>query len=523
VSGKIRRLPRLPGLQSHICVDVRQRAVYWVLAEPAGSGLSPARCGAIPIDEGGGLEEALGALARVVGRSRLEVVVDAPGLVQRREPLPAMSRRDAARVAERRRAEVEAEVRGSASFAWSRGSTREAGPLWLFGAPEDAAGAALDAWEERGFEVHRLSARHFALGSLARLLPPPPEDSLFAIFDLEASRGTCVVCDADGWAFSREVQLRFMGDRMLRKQALVARPPEPPPSLEGGLDWEVDEEPSGLELAAPSDDEPGELDPLETVAEQAERLGTELRRTFTYVQGQLGLGRVGRVYLSGEAGDLRGLTPAVSGFLGMPVEVLVDALPRGPLRGAAPGATVAIGLAASPDRRGGNLVPESTRWRRACSQARSRLATAAASALALLVVLGGFRTVQALQLHHELTVSAERWQAEAGIREEMASAHLARERVGALRALRGEIEAEPPWAVLLDVLGRLEPAESYVAKLRAKRGEQGWQLELVVDGRGPGVVEAARSISELARQLDASPLADVSSVERVEDFGALAG
>ncbi|MCA9512375.1 MAG: hypothetical protein KC560_16820, partial [Myxococcales bacterium] len=306
----------------HLCLEVRDEAVYWALAKATRAGMRPVDWGRIDLDEAarGDRDAFLAALAAsgAGGYADVEIALRSPRLATERLDLPPLSRAEARAVAARRLGELAARIDADAASAFSVASGRD-GALhaWLTAVPRIESAACHATWQDRGFSLTRIQSRHLALGQLVHHLDHEfAEGELVAIFDLEAKSGTCVVADRAGWVFSREVPLRFMGRSVhARTEPEVEdRPHAVEPSAElrlAPLDGD-DDAPSGLELATPlgassahtGDGGDERDDALAEVAMQTERLATELRRTFRYVQGQLDARPVARVFLSGEITEL---------------------------------------------------------------------------------------------------------------------------------------------------------------------------------------------------------------------------
>ena len=495
-------------MRAHLAIDVRDEASHWVRSRAGRDGLVPLTCGRIERSGTTDLSARLRELARssVARGARIEVALRGEGLVHQREDLPKLHRREAALVAARRAPEVEAAVDGPASFCFSRAENGE-GPLWLCAAPVANAREAVLEWRQRGFEIDRLSSRHLALGNLVRLLDLP-EKSLVAFFDLEPDQGTCVVADCRGWVFSREVPLRFMGDRLLRAARAT-------PAVEAAREPVAHEEASGLLLVGEKEDGPDEaLDRLEAVADQAERLATELRRTFQYVGGQLGMGNVGRVHLTGGSPLLDDLTASLSQALGIPVESF-GSVAADRLSGADASSCVALGLALAPDRSGGNLLPSEERKARLAVRTRRRLRLSLVSALGLIVASGLVLGWIASSVQREIQAASSRWESDAPQRDLVQRVGASRSRSSALASALGRIDAPgPSWTALLEGLARSMPSDAFVERLEADRGDGHWRIVFSVEATGDTVAEAAHAVSRFTQAAGASPLLHIDSTVR---------
>ncbi|MGH0029909.1 MAG: hypothetical protein ACQGVC_08965 [Myxococcota bacterium] len=499
----------------HLAIDLREDAIHWVRARRGRRGLTPVQHGRIELRPGSDdAEQCLFRLSRsaIARGARIEVALRGPALALQREELPKLGRRETARVAARRAPELEAGIEGPSCFAFTRSESGE-GPLWMAAAPAELARDAVLRWRRRGFELHRLSSRHLALGNLAHPLGLP-EGRLVALFDLDADRGTCVVVDREGWMFSREVPLRFMGDRLLR--AGIDAPPEErvtpaPPDGDGSGLFLVGEE------EAEKPDETLELrpDPLEAMADQAERLATELRRTFQYVAGQLGIGDVSHVYLVGDAPALHALSDTLSLALDLPVSTLGEALAETPCAEFAGAAGVALGLALAPSRSGGNLLPGEVRSRQTAASARRNLRRALMAAVVGVAVWGGVLALLAHAAASGIEVLEQRRHADAPRRELVEHVSEARRRSAALAGALARIDAsQPPWTPLLDGLARSLPPRAFIERLEVRKLDGEWTIEMAVEASGDTVAEAAHAVSRFARDSSESPLLTVDDTIR---------
>jgi hypothetical protein len=298
---------------------------------------------------------------------------------------------------------------------------------------------------------------------------------------MSAHHGTCVLLDAEGWVFGRDVPLKFAGDHLLH-------------SIPGG------------EL---------ELDPLERGLDQAARLTNELHRTFHYAETELHLGTVTRLVLSGESEELLSLRGLLLEKLGVEVLLLGDAIPEGPGAGAHPAAAVALGLALCPHQGGENLLPIPARRALARQRARQHLTTSAALAGALLLSAASYvgSTLSALQ--QEIASFDAAWESRAAVRRRAEAAASARARGGTIEQAIGSVwRPIPSWTGTLEALGLSLPDDALVERLVIDHDGTRWNAALHVEFRGDDVAEAAQSISRFTTDLGESPLWVVRSLDR---------
>jgi len=525
-------------------VDVRERAIYWARARPGREGLVPLESGARERDPRRSLEAQLAEwLPAAAAGSSLEVAFHSSDLFQERAELPGLTRSELRVVAERRLVAPRRIPGAQVDLVMPRG--RGAGPVWATGAALDDLEALAGCWESRGVEPHRIASRHLTLGWLAARLRGHAE-GLVALFDLESDYATCVVADEQGWIFSREVPFKFMGDRLVRissqdegvdasggaGEAEVSGGAVVAGGIggDGGFSLPLHDELSDLAGAARSDP-----DFLERVAADAERLDTELRRTFQYLEGELRLSKVGQVILAGESEELSALAPALEESLGVPVRLLGGAacdldLAGGEVR---PGSSVVLGLALAPDRRSGNLLPEPRRRRRRELRVRRGMQAALAAAGVLLALLLGNFAWELRALQEASAALDARWEQHADARERMQEARSARMRASELQQLLAALDPDAPrWTALLQTFAALAPAELAIqrwsvhrvgpAEPSEERSDPGreWATTLVLDARGSSVSEAAEAVATFARALKGAPLLVVDRVEREPDAPA---
>jgi len=523
---------RVLGRAPHLCLEVRDEAVYWAIAQSTRAGMRPQTSGRIPLDASAlaDRDTFLAALAQT-GASRfecIELALRSPRLSLARVDLPALSRAETRAVAERRVAELADRIASDAASGWSVARGRDgAQHVWLAAVPGIESAACHATWLDRGFALTRLQARHLALGQLVHHVEHEfAEGELVAIFDLEASSGTCVVADRAGWLFSREVPLRFMGRSVHAKE--VAEPEERPHALEPYDDGsgEVDElEPSGLELANPiaaraSEREASARDARESseIAAQAERLATELRRTFRYVQGQLDSRPVARVFLTGEITERVDLAPHLTSFLGIPVEVVVHTASGSDAPKPVGGAAVVLGLAYAADARSGNLLPATIRADVAANRVSRALRRSVAAAAAVLLALGIGVAGRLALLDREVSSLEAKWQAAESARSAAAAMRVARDRAIDLAAtLRAIDRPAPSTASFVELLAHLVPDDAAVQTLeiaRAREDAERWTFSLAIESGGESVAGAAQAISDFAGSLGGAPFLRVDQVER---------
>ena len=480
-AGARRRLPRWLRGRTRLALDLRDDALYWARFD---GGSAPLGWGRVEREPG----EELAALLARAGSAGLpggavELALRSPDLEHRRLSLEGVSFGEAASVGARRAEELGRERPGEAICSFVRGRAPGAVPLWLCAAPSAEASQLQEAWEARGFEVARIASHHLALGNLGLVLEPPDDGGLLAILDFESEYGTCVIADAAGWLFSRQIPLKFAGEKRLQ-------------GAERMLDAEAAEEAFG----------------------RAERITTEVERTLRYVQSVLALGSVGRIVLSGSEADgleLGALASVLSANLQVEVRVLDAALSEGPVAGAHPGAAVALGIGLSHDPRGGDLLPETARRELLRRRVQRRLTRSLIAAAAVAACFVGAYRWSARDLAERVQALDLEWRASRSERLAARDGSSARERAGSLAAAMAELErAEPSWTAALDALGRLAPDHTLVERLAVTRRDGVWQAALLVEARAETVSAAAVDVSTLARALDESPLFALDRVER---------
>jgi hypothetical protein len=501
----------------HLCLDVRAEAIYWASANASRRGLEPAAWGRIARDGALGVDEQLARLAAqgIGSEHRCETGVRSAGAQHERATLPALSRGELRAVVRRRSEELAARA-GAAQCTASLSARGEQGAaLWLVGVDEAESERERETWLRRGFPLARLQSRHLALGQLVRCLAPLAEGEVVAIFDIEPETGTCVLADRAGWIFSREVPLRFMGRgpsaRGARSEPTPAALTPDDPSIRV-LEGASAAEGESAALATQPIAEEEERDPLEDIAIQAERLATELRRTFRYVEGRIGAQPVSRVILAGELTELIDLGPALGAQLGLPVEVLAngqgdDARPVG-------GAAVVLGMACAPSASGGNLLAPPVQRALAARRLRRRLQRGLAVAALGAAAAGLAVALEAGSLSLRLDSLERAWAADADARALVAAGQAAAQRASELEHAFAQLDApQPSAAALLRALSLQVPDEAALQRLRIEPGEQGTLLELTLDASGATMASAAQSVSDFARELAQAPFVRVDVVE----------
>jgi Tfp pilus assembly protein PilN len=511
------RLRRDGWRRARVCIDVRGQTVFFAVADAGRGSLSAGAIGGIELDPSLSLGQQIAELARSpLLRGRLvEVAARADEVVHTRIAVPHLRRKEVRAIAERRARENEAPAGPEVRTTFCTSGDGQPGVLWLAQVSSEAVLAEFESWEEWGLPVHRLQSRPLALGNLTRRLPPQAEGGLVAILDREELHGNCVVADRHGWVFSREIPIRFMGERFVRPGAHDVHQ-----VVEVAL---TPDEPSGLQLVVDPDPFPdvdelseGAGDPMERTAGQVERLATELRRTFRYVEGDLGAGKITCVYLAGEEWGLGNIAPSLSLALDVPVEVLSDAFDDA-LEGAPSGAAVAIGMALAPDREGGNLLPTAVLEKRQSERWRHALAAAIVSALFVVGAGATFAGLQGRSLSTRVEQLDREWTSGAARRERAEHVRSSRTRSARALDLLAELDRpQPSWTSLLETLSKVAPGAVHVETLSLRRIGEDWRLALTVRARDHDVASASRSVSSLAQALSASPMLAVDHVERAE-------
>jgi hypothetical protein len=256
---------------------------------------------------------ASGSWRALLGQGRADVILRGPEVQIQRIDLPGITRAEARRVATRRKQELEQSEFGEDVFVSTLlVAERRGGTLWLMSALREVCEAVDFDVTRRGLRVDRLVPHTLALGAMTRTLPPPRSKGLTAVLWLDPDVGTCVVADERGWLFDRSISLKYAGDRLLH-----------------------------------ADDEAADAEQEEEY-QQVERLATELERTFTYVERQLGLGEVVRMRLCGIAEGLDDLARTLAANLRLEVVCLGTARRGETQPSIPPAAGAALGAAMLP-------------------------------------------------------------------------------------------------------------------------------------------------------------------------------
>jgi hypothetical protein len=501
-----------------LSVDRRESGVHWVEARRTRSGIRPLAWGCCEVPEDDPKTDVLARFAQMPlarGR-RLGAALRSQQLRHQRIDLPpATSRRGARLVAERRLRSLLGERGEDAVGAFHLAVQRSGGRAWLATAPRDRCEELTAAFLDHDLALETISSRHFALGSLARLLPPAEDGALTALFDVERDIGTCVVVDDEGWLFSREVKHKFMGDRMVQPvetaRSFAVEAAEP-----NALSFEP-------EVGEALDATDVELDPFEMQALEIERLATEIQRTIRYVETELALGKIRRTVLCGEVDGLIGSLPALSERLEHPVRDL-----RGLLRecrgiDVSNESAVALGALLVPDS-GTQLLPEPSASVVRGRTGRRKLLRVAAALLVVLTCAFGVRAIQERDLRAEIARRETMWTESAPARRSVEEGLAMRARGELLEAgldrLRGEA---PPWIALLHTVAALLPERTEVRRLEIFGWEDGWRANLALRSEAESVSDAAGQVSAFTERLGAAPFVAVEDVRQEESGSSRTG
>ena len=494
-----------------LCIDVRTDRVHWARRRRG-----RIEAGSFRLDESEPLGAAIAASVPEPDVRGYERAVSGAGAMLERSELPGLSTRDARRVGARRAEQLADELDDDVNAAFGLEASRAGQVLWVMAAPTSELEAISTQCAEELGVPRRIQHRHIAIARLAALLPKAAPGTLTAIVELEPETGFCVVVDEHGWLFSREIALRFMGERHLSAAAQANR------DAEEGLLLYDEVKPDEAEFESST-----QLDPLEEVALHTERLGTELRRTFLYVEGMPGHGAVGQLFLCGELAEQIDLRASLEQELRLPTAFVPH--PAAASSAEAGGdagvgaAAVAVGLALRADRRSGNLLPEAFALKHWRADWRRRLQRAALVCIALLA--GSL--FSAWSEHRELVDRAANaeavWRRTAAQSGQMAllveGAHRAEE---VDRLLAQFSEPLPETTGVLRTLAHALPHAAALNSITIGRadtssetdgeGEAAWRAVLEVDARAEAIGPAAAAVSDLARDLGASPLLRVGDV-----------
>ncbi len=417
---------------------------------------------------------------------RVDGVLHVPEIRIARLDLPGVRSREARQIAARRRADLLDDESESLHVSSLIRATPTGSVLWLVSGPKDVC-RELDAeMAARGIRADRLLPLSLALGGLARLLPPAMDDGLTAILWIESEWSHCVVADAQGWRFDRQIPLK-LGFEL---------PPEEAPA--NAVAWQEEDH------------------------QFVEHVTVELDRTFTYVERHLALGKVSRICVCGPLAGLESLEHAL--IANQSLEVMrvggrsLDALGTAP-HPAAAGALGAVALGGSASD--ASLLPRELAAPRHAARARRRLlglaiASSLLALLALAYAVWGAAVISAAaeRVHAE----ARRWDSE---REGLA--RLAAERERAQRVFDAAstlARPEPPWSALLVVLGGLMPEHLFVERLAIVPENGGWGMEIWLDSEGLRESEAAEAAEKLRGRLSTLSLFRVVGLEIEQPAGA---
>lgn len=465
------RLQRMGMIARRVAVEVRPSEILWALSEwrPGGSRLRG--LGREPRAEGENNQHFFERFSATHGLANADVAVliRHPDLAASRLDLPPLSDRDARRVAERRAEQLASENPEPAIAAYVVAPGKGPRPAWMVACPEEFSSFALERLRSQGLPVTHVGSMHLALGALTRSMAAPEEGQLRAFLDIGADHAVCVLADAEGWLFSREVPIRLtrVGDG--------------------------------------ADDE----------SNPVERLASELRRTFHYIHAELRLGTVTELLLSGGRENLDELAESIDGLLDVSVCLVGDEITAGPAANIDPVFGAVVGAALMPRLGGANLLPQEALRTLTTGRARRRLWIATAASVAMLI--GG--VTHFLWSQWDLTTQwddLERtWQEgspqRAAVETSWESKLLADEVGNALEALG------PPrsvWSWALSTLEPMLPDDAFIAKLSGDRVNGEWAAALEIEFRGADLASAAEAGSRFAAELDASPLFRVESVAR---------
>lgn len=403
--------------------------------------------------------------------------------------LPGVSIRDARVVARRRvhelqSAENDLEMEVSSLVV----GDRKGSALWLFWTPVVECAQVETLLALQGLRADRLVPHAFAIGGLATTLPPV-ESGLTALVWLHEESATCVIADHRGWVFGRKIQLRYLADRKGGAQAG-----------------------SGLELeseAVPAEDP------------RLDCLSTELQRTFLYLTRELALGEVVRVVLCGKEEEIPELDQKLERSLGLESHWLGSkqcASSRHPLR---PLEAAAMGLSLLPRRvSDANLLPTPIRLTRMGERLTARLTAILACMIVGLTSLSGMGFVEYRRATTTLRDARAELNGAAALHDELAHALDLRQRVDRIEAVRQELDRpEPPWASMLDLLGRMAPADLFVERLETWREPEGWRLRLAVGTVSSSTSASASSVESYRQSLAGLDLFSVTSVSLVTEPG----
>ncbi|MFQ5697584.1 MAG: hypothetical protein ACE5IL_04780 [Myxococcota bacterium] len=468
----IRLLPR------RVVLDPLPHAVAWARAVVGPFQSRVEAYGLDPVEDG---ETALAVAARRFAREgqpgAVHMVERAGETKLDRLDLPGTRPREARAVLERRCSPpASGSEQGVAASIGARAFAAGDSVVWLATSEVGTEQALEGELEAVGLPVERVVSHVFALGALGRVAVDPAE-SLSALLWIEAGAAHCVIVDRLGWKFSREIPLKYAGDRMLRRDGSA-------PS-----EWQEEEH------------------------RQAERLATELQRTLLYVEGQLKLGEVSRLVLCGHAAPLEGVWRVLAANLQLPVTTLSDLLSGWP-RPVAPELAAVLGIATLPASAVPNALSlESQRARsrvRTHRMLRRGAALSVAASLALLTLVGA----RYLAERSDARSVAARWLASQPQLTGLEEAEARDDRGEALARARAQLDSpEPLWSGVLEVMGRLAPPDVYLEELSIAHGDQGWSLRAIVRSQAPSTSRAIASLLRYREALASTGWIRLRSVE----------
>ena len=405
-------------------------------------------------------------------RGHVDAVVHVPEIRISRIDLPGVRTREARRIALRRREDLAGEGSDLLHVSSLVRATPVGSAIWLLSAPSEICAEVDAELTARGIRAERVVPFSIALGALVRLLPPPEDQGLTAIVWIETEWSHCVVADAEGWLFDRQIPLKL------------------------GFDLAVGDVPAN------------EVAWQEEEHQFVEHVVVELDRTFNYVERNLALGRVVRICVCGPLAGLESFEHALVANQALAVTRLggrslrrLGSTPHpaaaGVLGGAALGGSVSEAT----------LLPRALAAPRLRARAKRRLVRAAAAvcvfgALTLAYAVWDLTSVSAAVAR--VQAEAKRWEGErAGL------VQLATERERAQRVLDASAmlaRPEPPWGALLVALGGLMPEQLFVEHLSISHEPEGWRMELWLDAEGLRETETAEAVGILRGRLAALSL-----------------
>jgi hypothetical protein len=460
----------LPGLPRRIGLDLRGDRLYFAEASLGPGGPRLRRYGCERPDDGESLDQMLSRIggSRWLRHAEVVLPIRHPELRIQRLELPALSSREARIVARRRAIELGETLQEPALRGFAIAPGKEARPAWLSACPEEFARFAHRRWASRGLQASRFVSSQYALGSLAGLMPLAPEGQLRAFLDLADGVSTCVLADAHGWLFGRELSIKVTGD---------------PNSPDDGIDT-------------------------------LERLSAELRRTFHYVATELRMGAVVELYLSGDAHDLEALKLRLEEALGIPTERVGESGIGEITQGFDSGAACALGLVYAPGTRTSNLLPLEATRAYETRATRRRLALALCIPAAILLVGSAHMGITLSTLSGQSEALESGWNDARSERAQVEATALVRQRGREIdTSLEALLESQPPWARVLEALGHLLPDDAVLDRTHSSHDER-WSLVLDVEFRGSDLAGAAAAASRFRARLDGSPLFRVRKSER---------